>query len=685
MPKRSSASRAAKLEGMRKLTGIFCLALALGSTLPAQKSGIHKEDMDLSCKPCEDFWRYANGGWIDRNPIPSAQARWGTMAVMNEKNRERLKAILEEAAAAKQPAAPHIRQIGDLYAACMDTAALDARGIEPIRGELDQIAKISDRAGLRATLTRLQMTAIAPASLFALPDLKNSKEMIANIGAGGISLPDRDYYFREDARSQKIREEFLRHVERMFVLLGEPQERAAEAARTVMAFEKELAGAMLTNVERRDPYARYHKMDLAGVNALTPNYDWRDAFRLFDLPESTPVNVSEPKFLKKLNEMLAGVPLEDWKTWLRWRVAKTAAPNLSKPFRDEDFYFSSTVLTGVKEPLPRWQQCTNTVDRLLGDALGREFVARYFPPQAKKRMQEMVENLRATLREELEKADWLATETKRNAIAKLNAFYAKIGYPDRWRDYTGVEIRRDRFFESVRSAGEFNRRYQMSKIGKPIDRNDWGMTPPTVNAYYNPTMNEIAFPAGILQPPLFDMEADDAVNYGAIGAVIGHEMGHGFDDQGSKYDAEGNLREWWTPEDRKKFEERTACVIDQFNNLDVGEGLRHNGKLVVGEALGDLGGLTLAYRAYKRSLQGKEGPVLDGFTADQRFFLAFARTWAVVDRPEAMRLRLNTDPHPLPRFRAIGTLQNMPEFHKAFGCKLGDPMVRPPEKQCKLW
>jgi predicted metalloendopeptidase len=325
------------------------------------------------------------------------------------------------------------------------------------------------------------------------------------------------------------------------------------------------------------------------------------------------------------------------------------------------------------------------VDRTLGDALGQEFVKRYFPPQAKKRMQELVENLRATLREELEKADWLTPQTKKNAVAKLNAFYAKIGYPDRWRDYSGVQIRRDRFFESVRSAMEFNRKYQISKIGKPVDRNDWGMTPPTVNAYYNPPMNEIAFPAGILQPPLFDMEADDAVNYGAIGAVIGHEMGHGFDDQGSKYDAEGNLREWWTPEDRKKFEERTACVIEQYNNLDVGEGLRHNGKLVVGEALGDLGGLTLAYRAYKRSLKGKEGPVLDGFTADQRFFLAFARTWATVDRPEAMRLRLNTDPHPLPRFRAIGTLQNMPEFHKAFGCKPGDPMVRPPEKQCKLW
>jgi predicted metalloendopeptidase len=669
---------------MRKLTG-FLLALALAPTLPAQKSGINRQDMDPSCKPCEDFWRYANGGWVDRNPMPPDQSRWGTMAVMNEKNRERLRTILEEAAASKAPAAPHIRQIGDLYAACMDTATLDARGTEPIRDELERIAKISGLDDLRAALTRLQVTGGAPAMLIAMQDMKNSREMIANVGAGGISLPDRDYYFREDPRSQKIREEFLRHVERMFVLLGEPQERAADMARRVMAFEKELAGAMLTNVERRDPYARYHRMDLAGVNALTPNYDWRQAFRLFDLPETTPVNVMEPKFLKKLNEQITAAPLEDWKTWLRWRIVSAAAPQLSRPFRDEAFRFSGMVLTGAKEPPPRWRQCADIVDRTLGDALGREFVARYFPPQAKKRMLEMVENLRATLREELEKADWLQPETKKNAIAKLNAFYAKIGYPDRWRDYSGVRIHRDRFFESVRSAGEFNRRYQMSKIGKPIDRNDWGMTPPTVNAYYNPLMNEIAFPAGILQPPLFDMEADDAVNYGAIGAVIGHEMGHGFDDQGSKYDADGNLREWWTPEDRKEFEQRTACVIDQFNNLDVGEGLRHNGRLVVGEALGDLGGLTLAYRAYRRSLKGKDGPVLDGFTADQRFFLAFARTWAVVDRPEAMRLRLNTDPHPLPRFRAIGTLQNMPEFHKAFNCKPGDPMVRPPEKQCRLW
>ncbi|MEJ5368183.1 MAG: M13 family metallopeptidase [Bryobacteraceae bacterium] len=670
---------------MRKLTGTLCLAFALASTLPAQKSGINKEDLDPSCKPCEDFWRYAAGGWLDRNPMPARLARWGTMAVIHEKNRERLKAILEEAAAAPAGAPAHVKQMGDLYAGCMDTAAMDARGLEPLRADLERIARISDLDGLRAVLVDFQMTGLAPGALFALPDLKNSKEMIANIGAGGISLPDRDYYFREDPRSQQIREEFLRHVERMFVLMGEPQDKAAAAAQKVMAFEKDLAGSMLTNVQRRDPYARYHKMDLAGVNALTPNFNWKAVFRLFDLPDTTPVNVSEPEFLKKLNAQMTAVPLEDWKIWLRWRLVKSSSYMLSKPFRDEDFHFSSAVLTGVKEPLPRWQECANLVDRALGDSLGREFVARHFPPQAKKRMQELVENLRATLREELQKADWLTPETKKNAIAKLNAFYAKIGYPDRWRDYSGVQVRRGRFFESVRSATEFGRKYQISKIGKPIDRNDWGMTPPTVNAYYNPTMNEIAFPAGILQPPMFDMEADDAVNYGAIGAVIGHEMGHGFDDQGSKYDAEGNLRNWWTPEDRKKFEERTACVIEQFDTMEVGDGLRHNGKLVVGEALGDLGGLTLAYRAYKRSLKGKEGPVLDGFTADQRFFLAFARVWATIDRPEAMRLRLNTDPHPLPRFRAIGTLQNMPEFHKAFGCKPGDPMVRPPEKQCKLW
>ena len=667
-------------------TRIFLLTLCLAATLPGQKSGIDKTDLDTNCKPCDDFWRYANGSWIDRNPIPARFARWGTMAVVNEGNRERLKVILETAEVSKAAAGAPERQIGDLYGACMDMAAIDARGAKPIQADLDKVAAIQDVAGLKAALVGFQKKGLTgPFGLYAQPDLKNSKEMIANVGAGGISLPDRDYYFKEDARSKQIRDAFVKHVEKMFELLGEKPDAAAAGAKTVLSFETALAGAMMTNVQRRDPYARYHKMDVAGLNGLTPEFDWKPVLKEFDLPETTPLNATEPEFLKKFNAQLTAAPLAEWKTWLKWRLVNGAADYLSKPFRDEEFAFSGTVLTGVKEQLPRWQQCANTVDRTLGDALGQVFVAKHFPPAAKKRMTELVENLRSALREQLETADWLAPETKKNAVAKLNAFVAKIGYPDRWRDYSKVKIERGAFFESLRAASLNNRMYQMGKIGKPIDRNDWGMTPPTVNAYYNPTMNEIAFPAGILQPPMFDMDADDAVNYGAIGAVIGHEMGHGFDDQGSKFDAEGNLKNWWTPEDRKKFEARAACIIDEYNTLEVGDGLHHNGKLVVGEALGDLGGLTLAYKAYHRALQGKPGPVLDGFTADQRFFLSFARVWASQDRPESTRLRLNTDPHPLPKWRAIGTLQNMPEFQKAFGCKQGDPMVRPAEKQCKLW
>ncbi len=444
---------------MRKLTGTLCLAFALASTLPAQKSGINKEDLDPSCKPCEDFWRYAAGGWLDRNPMPARLARWGTMAVIHEKNRERLKAILEEAAAAPAGAPAHVKQMGDLYAGCMDTAAMDARGLEPLRADLERIARISDLDGLRAVLVDFQMTGLAPGALFALPDLKNSKEMIANIGAGGISLPDRDYYFREDPRSQQIREEFLRHVERMFVLMGEPQDKAAAAAQKVMAFEKDLAGSMLTNVQRRDPYARYHKMDLAGVNALTPNFNWKAVFRLFDLPDTTPVNVSEPEFLKKLNAQMTAVPLEDWKIWLRWRLVKSSSYMLSKPFRDEDFHFSSAVLTGVKEPLPRWQECANLVDRALGDSLGREFVARHFPPQAKKRMQELVENLRATLREELQKADWLTPETKKNAIATAQGVTS---------DGTGVVAESALAPPTATSALRYSRRGRASRSGSVI-------------------------------------------------------------------------------------------------------------------------------------------------------------------------------------------------------------------------
>jgi predicted metalloendopeptidase len=662
----------------------------MAGLLPAQQapsSGIDRSALDPTCKPCQDFWRYANGGWIDKNPIPARYPSWGVFQQLAQENRERLKVILEAAEADKsaKPGSDE-QKIGDLYASCLDTGSIDTLGDQPLKPDLDRVAAIKSTADLKAALVALERVGrIGPFGLGATQDYKSSRETIAAIYAGGLSLPDRDYYLKDDPRSKQIREEFTKHVAKMLELAGDAPETAAGEAATVMSFETALAQATLTRVERRNPYNTYHRMGLDGLAGLAPNFDWKALLQEFDLPGSTPVDVTEPEFLKAFSHQLDAVPLADWKTWLRWRLFDDAASDLAKPFRDEDFYFNRTVLTGAKEQPPRWETCTTTVDRSLGDALGRRFAEKYFPPRSKQRMTELVANLRATLGEELAAASWLDPETRKNAAAKLDAFYAKIGYPDKWRDYSAVTITRKSYFDDVRAASLNNRLYRLSKIGKPFDRNDWGMTPPTVNAYYNPTRNEIVFPAGILQPPFFDPDADDAVNYGAIGAVIGHEMGHGFDDQGSKFDANGNLKNWWTPDDRKKFDERAACVIDQFNNIDVGGGLHHNGKLVVGEAMGDLGGLTLAYRAYHRSLNGKEAPVIDGFTGDQRFFLAFARVWAGLYRPEAVRLQLSTNPHPLPKYRTDATLENMPEFRKAFHCQAGDPMVRPPDKQCKLW
>jgi len=664
-------------------------------------TGIDRSTIDTTCKPCDDFWRYANGAWIDKNPVPASKSSWGTMAVMAEANRERSRTILEAAVTGKAPAGSNERKIGDFYASCMDTAAIDKRGLTPLQKDLDRVAGIQSAKDVAAVIVALQGTAgkggnsgdgggpggsIGPVGLSGGADLKNSKDIIANIGGSGLSLPDRDYYFKTDAKSVQTREAFLKHAAEMFVLLGDTPEVAAANAKTVMAVETPLAEATKARADRRDPYSRYHKMDFAALAALTPDFDWKPLFTNLGVATTTAINVGEPDYLKKFNAQLTAVPAADWKTWLRWRVIDSAAPNLSKPFAEAAFRFNSGVLSGVKEQPARHEFCGAAVDRMMGEALGEVWVRKHFTPEAKRRMSELVENLRATLREELQAAEWLTPETRKNAVAKLEAFTPKVGYPDRWRDYSSVNVNPQSFYENMRAAGSFQRQYQLAKIGQPVNRNDWGMTPPTVNAYYSSSLNEIVFPAGILQPPLFDVTAGDELNYGAIGAVIGHEMGHGFDDQGSKFDAEGNLRNWWTAQDRKKFDERAGCVIDQFNTLDVGDGLRHNGRLVVGEAIGDLGGLTLAYRAYKRSLKGKPAPpVIDGFTADQRFFLAFARVWSSQLRPDALRLQLNTNSHPVAKFRANGTLQNMPEFRAAFSCKRGDPMVRPEGKDCKLW
>lgn len=669
-------------------SAVLC-AVAAGVVLYAanEGSGFDRANFDQTCKPCEDFWRYANGGWIDRNPVPKRYSSWGTMSVIREANDERLKVLLETAAKAKAAPGTNERKIGDFYTACMDTETIEKRGMSPLQPHFDRVAKIKTRQDLVAAITALQAESpVGPVMLFAGQDRKNSAETIANVFVNATSLPDRDYYLSHDERQKKLRDEYVAHVTKMFELMGDAPAAARKQAESILALETKFAEATLERAKMRDPYATYHPMDFAGLQALTPNFDWKPVFKLLEVPESTLINVAQIETMKLLNEQLTATPVEDWKTWLRWRVMTAAADLLAKKFADEDFRFSKTVLAGVKEQQPRWQVCAAEVDQKLGEALGQLFVEKHFPPAAKKRMLELVNNLKVTLGEELKAAEWLSAETRAQAVRKLEAFVPKIGYPDKWRDYAAVKVDPKRFYESIISANVAARRRNMAKIGKPLDKTEWGMTPPTVNAYYSPLRNEIAFPAGILQPPMFDMTAGDEINYGAIGAVIGHEMGHGFDDQGNKFDAEGNLKNWWTAEDRKKFDERSSCMVKQFDTMDVGGGQHHNGKLVLGEALGDLGGLTLAYRAWKRTLQGKqEPPVIDGFTADQRFFLAFARVWASQYTPEAVQLRLKTDPHPLAKFRANGTLMNMPEFHRAFQCKLGDKMVKPPAEQCKLW
>lgn len=667
---------------------LSCLILspAYGADL---KSGIDTSAIDKSCKPCEDFWRYASGAWMDKNPIPPSQAGWGTMAVMADQNRERTKVILDQAAASSAAPNSNERKIGDLYAGCMNAERINKLGWQPIAADLERIGKVSSVSDLYALWKDRQgEDRISPVSIGARPDLKNTEETIVNITGGGLSLPDRDYYLNEDGRSTRIRTEFVGHVERTLALVSKEALQETDlnaAALRVLALETALAKPMLTRVARRDPYATYHIIGLEGASKLLPGFDFKGAMEKLGIDTKTKVGVSEPKHLEELGKLVETIPLADWKLWARWKTISAASETLSDAFVTENFRFNGKVLSGRQEEEPRWRRCAAAVDRLLPDALGQLYVAKHFPVQAKKRMDQLVENLRDTLREELKNSSWMSPATSQAAVKKLEAFRPKIGYAAKWKNYDNVTVAADNYYASVRSAGLARRMYMLGRIGKPRERDDFGMSPPTVNAYYSPTQNEIAFPAGILQPPMFDMEADDAANYGGIGAVIGHEMGHGFDDQGSKYDAEGNLKNWWTPEDRKKFEERAACVVEQFNTLDLGDGLRHKGDLVIGEAMGDLGGLTLAYKAYQRSLNGKKAPVIDGLTGDQRFFLAFARVWANQLRPEAMRLRLTTDPHPIAKWRAIGTLQNFPPFHAAFGCKPGDFMVRPVDRQCKVY
>ncbi|HEX8476131.1 MAG TPA: M13 family metallopeptidase [Pyrinomonadaceae bacterium] len=651
-------------------------------------SGFDPARMDTTCQPCEDFYKYANGNWAKSNPIPPAYSSWGSFQILADKNRNALQLILEEAAKnTNARRGTNEQKIGAFYASCMDEAKIDAAGIKPLTQDLARIEKIRDVRGLQAEIAHMHRQSISVLFNFgSVPDFKNSTMVIANVSQGGLSLPNRDYYTKDDEKSRKTREEFVAYVTRMFQLLGDDAAKAAANAKTVMAFQTRLAEASLSPVQLRDPVARYNKMEVSKLNELAPDFGWSGYFAARGVGKLSEINVSQPTYFKTVNSMFASVPLADWKTYLRWQLINAAAPLLSSKFENEAFNFYGRTLTGAKEMQPRWKRCVNAVDNSLGEALGQVYVEKSFSADSKARMQEMVRNLITAFRSRLMKLEWMSDETRQQALAKLDAFKQKIGYPDKWRDYGTLDIERASYVENSRRAAMFEVSRNLNKIGKPVDRTEWGMTPPTVNAYYSSLFNEIAFPAGILQHPFFDPNADDAINYGAIGGVIGHEITHGFDDSGSQFDAAGNLRMWWTPDDRKKFDERAGCIVNQFSGYKVEEGLFMQGKLVQGESIADLGGLTVAYDAYQKSLEGKPRPAnIDGFTPEQRFFLGWAQVWASNDRPEAERLRANTGPHPLPRFRVNGPLSNLPQFAAAFNCKQGDPMVRPANDRCQIW
>ncbi len=665
-----------------------CTATTPAGPSASDEHGFDTANLDRTVKPCDDFYQFADGGWMKNNPIPAAYPIWGSFTKLADRNEEVLHQILEDAAKnSKAPANSIQQKIGNFYASCMDTEQIEGAGTRSLLPEFERISKIQNLADLEAEIARLQgLGASAVFRFTSTQDFKNSTEEIAEAAQGGLGLPDRDYYTKDDDKSQKLREAYVAHVSKMFELLGDDAATSAAEAKTVMGIETKLAAASMKRVELRDPGNVYHKMGLAQLQALTPQFSWEGYFHDVGFPQINAVNVGQPDFFKQVDKQLTGAPLADWKTYLRWHLIHGAAPRLSSKFVDEDFNFFGRTLTGATEILPRWKRCVQASDRQLGEALGQTYVEKNFPPQAKARALEMVHNLIAALRDDLSTLDWMGPATRKQALAKLDAIALKIGYPDKWRDYSAFTVDRGPYVMNYFRGNAFEFHRRLDKIGKPVDRTEWGMTPPTVNAYYNPTMNEIVFPAGILQPPFYDAQADDALNYGGMGAVIGHELTHGFDDQGRKFDGQGNLRDWWTPEDEKNFQRRAECVAKQFDGYVVEEGLHENGKLVLGESIADLGGLAIANAALGKTLEGKPlAKKIDGFTPDQRFFLAWAQVWASNVRPEFARLLVNTNPHPLGRFRAIGPLSNMPAFADAFGCSEGNAMVRPTGERCRIW
>jgi len=614
---------------------------------------------------------------------------WSKRWAAGESTKVMLHEILEEAAAHSASAPPKStdRLIGDYYGACMDEKQIDAQGVKVIQRELELIRSIGSVADLEHAIARLHEEEVfAPFFFGSAQDPHNPQQVIADAGAGGLGLPERDYYFKDDDKSKETRQKYVEHVAAIFVLAGSGKAGAAAAAQVVMRMETALAGASLTNVELRDPHATDHKMSLDDVQQLTPDFNWTVYFQAMKVDPGVAFNVDQPKFMQEFQRQLRQTSLADWKTYLTWWVLLTAAPALSTPFVQEDFAFYEQCLQGTKELKPRWKRCVESTDAYLGEALGKKYVEQNFSPQAKARIQEMVENILLALHDDILTLTWMSDATKQKALEKLSTFNPKVGYPDKWKDYSSLEISRQSYWNDVVEGRRFAVRDDAQQIGKPVDRLRWGMTTPTSNAHYNPLLNEIVFPAGILLPPMFDVNATDAANYGGIGPVIGHEISHGFDDQGAQYDGAGELKNWWTPDDYKRFQSRAQCVVDQFSGYTVEGGLHENGKLVLGESIGDLGGVKLAYLAFEKSMQGKPRPPdQDGFTPEQQFFISWGQSRGDEIRPDAQRQFVLTNPHPVSKYRVIGPLCNMPEFRQAFGCQAGDTMVRSDEQRCAVW
>ena len=676
-------------------TATQCLVVAaFASTAGAQPAttskAIDPANLDTTCDACTDFFRYANGGWLSRTKIPAAYASYGAFYELADRNLDVLHDITEADAAAVRAGTvakgSAAWKVGAFYGSCMDTVAIDRRGAVPLKAELAMIAAVKTRADLIRALGTLERRAgLAPWGDGSVQNSKDAANTIAGLYQGGLTLPTKEYYSKTDSLSAGIRAKFTAHVTRMFQLLGDPPAHAAAAAKTVLDVESRLARASRAPVELRDPVANYHLMTLPQLDSLTPHFAWGQFYAAIGVPKVARIDVGQPEFFQAIDTLLTTMPIEDWKTYLRWRAVHDAARSLSTPFVKENFTYAQ-LFSGATELLPRWKRCVNNTDSKLGELLGQEYVRRTFPPEAKARAVKIVDNLVSEFRVRIEAAEWMSRPTKQEALVKLDAFTRKIGYPDQWLDYSRVTIVPGDYFANLRAADRWASRRDWAKIGKPTNRTEWGMTPPTVNAYTNPLLNELVFPAGILQPPFYDPKADDAVNYGAMGAVIGHEMSHEFDDQGRQYDKAGNLRDWWAKEDATRFVTEATKIERQFDAYTVIDtGTHVNGKLTLGENLGDFGGLTIAYSAMQRALANGPRAKIDGFTPEQRFFLGWAQVWREVTRPESMRQQVNSNPHAPGEWRVNGPLSNMPEFRAAWGCKAGDAMVRAEALRPRIW